>query len=191
MPSKPRVKTARTFEEFKKVLNSKFPHLSNLRKNSIANLGVQVKNGVREPKNTWANLKEISVDEFLSLFEVPINSLPAAPAGGAAAAPVREENPAAHSNQENNHGSPDPLFQEAMPVLENAAFKPIGGANSVPLEAPVIVPNVPTPTKQQISPHEAFLKKFGKTAKAVKRGPWRFRRTERRRNKKTKRTRRH
>jgi len=187
MPSKPRVKTARTFEEFKKVLNSKFPHLSNLRKNSIANLGVQIKNGKREPKNVWANLKEISVDEFYSLFEVPINSLPAAaPAAAPAPAPAREENPAAHSNQENNHGSPDPLFQEAAPVRENARR-----ANSVPLESPPVVPSVPTPTAQVISPHEAFLKKFGKTAKAVKRGPWRFRRTERKRNKKTKRTRRH
>jgi len=190
MPSKPRVKTARTFEEFKKVLNSKFPHLSNLRKNSIANLGVQVKNGVREPKNIWANLKEISVDEFLSVFQVPINSIPAAaPAPAPAPAPPAED-PAAHSNQENNHGSPDPLFQEVAPILENAAFKPIGGANSVPLEAPVIVPNVPTPTKKVNSPHEAFLKKFVKTAKPVKRGPWRFRKTERKRTRRN-RTRRH
>jgi hypothetical protein len=177
MPSKPRVKTARTFEEFKKVLNSKFPHLSNLRRNSIANLGVQIRNGKREPKNVWANLKEISVDEFLSLFEVPINSLPSAappsppppppPPPSPPPPPLppspSEEDPVGYSNVE-NHTS-----EYSMPTN----FTPI--KNNIISQAPV-----------PLSPHEEFLRKFGKKAKITKRTPWH--RKSRRIGRKSKRT---
>ena len=171
MPFKKRAQTPKTFDEFKKVLNTKFPQLSNLRRNSLAGLAVDVKKGSREPLSIRNNIKEITWDEFLDILETPINSAapaPPAPAPVPVPAPVPlpvpapptppaspQEDPVVFSNLQNNQKSvtTNPEPQGQMPVL----------------------------TK-----HQEFLKKFGKTAKAVQRGPWH--RKSRRVRRKAKRT---
>jgi type IV secretory pathway VirB10-like protein len=159
MPFKKRAQTPKTFDEFKKVLNTKFPQLSNLRRNSLAGLAVDVKKGSRNPNNIRNNIKEITFDEFLNIFETPINSLAAAAPAPPAPVPVPVPAPAPVP-------VPAPPTPPASPQEDPVVFSNLQNnqksvtTNPEPQQMPVL------------SKHEAFLKKFGKFAKPIKRGPW-------------------
>lgn len=173
MPIKKRAQTPKTFDEFKKVLNTKFPHLSNLRRNSIAGLGVEVKKGTRDPSSIQKNLKEISFDEFLDILSSPINS--AAPAPAPIPAPVPLPVPA----------PPTPPASPAYPQEDPVVFSNLQNNQKSVTTNPEPQGQMPVLTK-----HQEFLKKFGKTAKAVQRGPWHPRKSRRVRRKAKRTTRR-
>lgn len=197
MPFKKRVKTPNTFDEFKSVLNTKFPQLSNLRRNSIAGLAVEVRKGSRNANSIRNNIKEITYNQFLDILSTPINSTPSpTPSPSPSPSPAPAENPEAQSNLEYNHGSSNPeaeplMFQSPEPPVQEEQHINVGGRNSIPLQSALPPPPELFATRVN-SPHEAFLKKFGKTAKAKPKKPWLStrRKSRRNKNKKTRRTRR-
>ena len=153
----------KTVEDFNKIFKSEIPTLNSSALKKISETAYKFSTNSSFQPNSSNLPNGVSSNKFYNIFEThskatqPVANIKVPPVNNSKA----NNNPTPVNNSKANN-NPTPINNP--PPVNNSK------ANNNPTPVNPVVNN-PAPVKE-LTPHEKFMKKFGKTVKPAKRGPW-------------------